>query len=85
VVIQVDRFGNATTQMAADHVPKGATFAVNAKRIGRLRRTYGDVPSGTPLALIGSSGLLEIAVRDGSAATELEVGIGSVVEILVNS
>ncbi len=30
--------------------------------------TFGAVPSGAPLAYIGSTGLLEIAVRDGNAA-----------------
>ncbi len=32
-----------------------------------LVQTFGDVQPGEPLAYIGSSGLLEIAVRDGSA------------------
>jgi S-adenosylmethionine hydrolase len=41
-------------------------------RVGTLalpvRRTYADAASGQPLALVGSSGLVEIAVRDGNAA-----------------
>jgi hypothetical protein len=80
-VIQIDRFGNATTQMQGDRLPKPAMFMVNGCRIGPLRRTYADVEIGQALALVGSSGLLEIAVRDGSAAAELGLSIGSVVEI----
>jgi hypothetical protein len=38
--------------------------------------TYGAVAPGEPLALIGSSGLLEIAVRDGSAEEELAISPG---------
>jgi S-adenosylmethionine hydrolase len=38
--------------------------------------TYGAVAPGEPLALIGSSGLLEIAVRDGSAEQELAISRG---------
>jgi S-adenosylmethionine hydrolase len=45
----------------------------------RLSRTYGDVEPGTPLALIGSNGFLEIAVRDGSAGASLGVRPGDVV------
>jgi S-adenosylmethionine hydrolase len=32
---------------------------------------YADVEPGAPVALVGSNGLLEIAVRDGSAAARL--------------
>ncbi|MBN1318929.1 MAG: SAM-dependent chlorinase/fluorinase [Anaerolineales bacterium] len=39
----------------------------------RLGRTYADVRPGQPLALISSNGLLEIAVRDGSAADLLGI------------
>jgi S-adenosylmethionine hydrolase len=45
----------------------------------RLAKTYGDVEPGTPLALIGSNGFLEIAVRDGSAAASLGVRPGDAV------
>jgi hypothetical protein len=44
--------------------------------LGSLCNTYADVPPGQPLALIGSSGLLEIAVRDASAAEILNLRIG---------
>ncbi|MGH7179638.1 MAG: SAM hydroxide adenosyltransferase, partial [Tepidisphaeraceae bacterium] len=39
-------------------------------------RSYQDVAPGTPVALIGSAGLLEIAVRDGSAERELGIKVG---------
>jgi len=42
----------------------------------QLRRTYADVDPGTPLALVSSNGLLEIAVRDGSAANLLGIKAG---------
>jgi S-adenosylmethionine hydrolase len=41
-----------------------------------LFRTYGDVQPGTPLAVIGSGGFLEIAVRDGSAGVDLGIRPG---------
>ncbi len=46
-----------------------------------VRRTYGEVPSGSPLALIGSHGFLEIAVREGSAAEQLGLRAGDRVQL----
>jgi S-adenosylmethionine hydrolase len=49
---------------------------VRGRKLGRLKRTYWDVAPGKILPLIGSSGLLEIAVRDGSAAKVLKLNVG---------
>ena len=70
VVITVDRFGNAVTNLLAAH---GGVVEVGALRLPILR-TYADVAPGTPLALVGSSGLIEIAVRDGNASALLGLG-----------
>jgi S-adenosylmethionine hydrolase len=51
-------------------------------RIIALSHTYGEVEPGEPVALVGSSGLVEIAVRDGSAATQLGLRRGSAVVLL---
>jgi S-adenosylmethionine hydrolase len=81
-VIHVDAFGNATTNVSHEALQAmGANvFRVRGRTLGRLKRTYWDVAPGKPLALIGSSGLLEIAVRDGSAAAELGVRVGDAVD-----
>ena len=63
-VITIDRFGNLVTNLVARH---GGTIEVAAHSLP-IRRTYGDVEVGELIALVGSSGLVEIAVRDGSAA-----------------
>jgi S-adenosyl-L-methionine hydrolase (adenosine-forming) len=82
-VIHLDHFGNATTNIPVELLgPKPqATVHVNRRTIGKLKRTYWDVAPGKPLALIGSSGLLEIAVRDGSAKDDLKVRVGDVVQL----
>jgi len=41
-----------------------------------ISRTYSDGPSGEPLALVGSSGHLEIALVGGSAAQALDLRVG---------
>jgi S-adenosyl-L-methionine hydrolase (adenosine-forming) len=77
-IIHVDVFGNATTNIGHEIVRTVAAtnVKVKGKRIGKLKRTYWDVAPGKPLALIGSSGLLEIAVRDGDAARQLKLKVG---------
>ena len=40
---------------------------------------YGAVPPGEPLAILGSMGYYEIAVRNGSAAIQLGLASGSAV------
>jgi hypothetical protein len=77
-IIHLDHYGNATTNITYQliHTEKLRTFRIKRRRIGVLKKTYCDVPPGEPLALIGSSGLLEIAVRDGSAAKSLRLKVG---------
>lgn len=74
-VIVVDRFGNAVTNLPG--------VQVREVRVGNrevpVGRAYGVVEPGEPVALVGSSGLLEIAVRDGSASAALGLARGSVV------
>ncbi|HSJ65942.1 MAG TPA: SAM-dependent chlorinase/fluorinase [Gemmatimonadaceae bacterium] len=67
-IITVDRFGNGVTNLMA---PRGGSCSVGGRVLGEVRRTYGDAPPGVAIALTGSSGLLEIAIRDGSAAAVL--------------
>lgn len=82
-IIHLDVFGNATTDLSHELLGERRLKAVRVKGrdFGRLRRTYWDVAPGKPLALIGSSGLLEIAIRDGSAAQELGLTVGD--EVIV--
>jgi S-adenosylmethionine hydrolase len=76
-VIVIDRFGNAVTNLLGVH---GGDVRIGARDIP-LRRTYADVSPGEPVALVGSSGLIEIAVRDGNAAQTLSLTRGSVVRV----
>jgi S-adenosylmethionine hydrolase len=75
VVISMDRFGNLVTNLVSRH---GGAIEVAARSIP-IRRSYADVAVGELVALVGSSGLVEIAVRDGSAARALSVARGDAV------
>jgi len=59
--------GGRQVDFEADDV----TVTVAGREIAGIRGTYADGEPGQVLALVGSSGQLEIAVRDGSAARKL--------------
>ncbi len=88
-VIYVDAFGNLITNIpAAEWMPDGRPVGVTIGR-RRLRavaaRTYGEVPSGSAAVVPNSDGLLEVAVREGSAASRLSAVRGSRVTITVRA
>lgn len=86
-VIYADGFGNLISNIAREALARfGARFpamglSVRIESGGPLHihETYGAVRKGVPLATFGSFGLLEIAVRDGSAARRFAAGPGAVV------
>jgi S-adenosyl-L-methionine hydrolase (adenosine-forming) len=80
-VVYVDRFGTLVTNLTPDLVPDYAVLEVEGLEIGPLRRTFGDVPTGGLLAYLGSGGQVEVAVRDGSAARRLGLGVGGRVRV----
>jgi S-adenosyl-L-methionine hydrolase (adenosine-forming) len=82
-IIHVDRFGNLVSNIAAGawHTwLQGAEnkfrLQVGRRTLTRLGRTYGEVPPGELLALVGSHGYLEIACSGGSAEVRLRAGTG---------
>ncbi len=76
-VIYVDRFGTLVSNISGEQVEPGVRIKVAGTEIGALARTFGDVGRGQLVAFVGSGGTVEIAVRDGSAARLLGVGVGA--------
>ena len=76
-VLYVDRFGTLISNIAGTDVEPGVRIRIAGTDVGALRRTFGDAERGTLVALVGSGGTLEVAVRDGSAARLLGVGVGA--------
>ena len=76
-VVYVDRFGSLVSNIAGERVAPGVRIKVAGTDVGALRRTYGDVEPGQLLAYVGSDGSVEVAVRGGSAARLLGVGVGA--------
>jgi S-adenosylmethionine hydrolase len=84
-VIYLDRFGSAITNLPVSSIRrlkgKGSLkVRVKGTRLRGLQPSYSAVPRGCALALIGSRGLLEIAVSRGSAAKRLALRVGDKVE-----
>ncbi len=88
-ILHIDRFGNLISDIPVPHPPGGRSTGrgsqvavwVGEERIAGVIRTYSDVAPGELVAYVGSSGHLEIAVRDGSAAARLRVGVGDPVRV----
>ena len=77
-VIHVDRFGNLVTTIDGGALPERG-IEVRGHLIAGLSRSYADAPE--VLAVIGSHGNLEIAVRNGNAARELGAAVGDEVVV----
>jgi S-adenosylmethionine hydrolase len=82
-VVHIDHFGNLVTDLEAEAIgdPQAVAIEVGRQRIFGLRRTYAEGTPGEPIALIGSSGRLEIAVTGGQAVRWLKVQIGDRVRV----
>jgi len=83
VVLYIDRFGNLLTNIDVDALGAfpAAGVRIARERIAGVRASYGAVERGALVAVVNSWGLLEIAVRDGSAAARLAVGVGTPVVV----
>lgn len=84
-IVWIDRFGNAVTSIPADALAifarKTVAIGGGKREIASVSRFYAEHAEGEPLALIGSSGKLEISVRNGHAAEQLQLTRGMVVTV----
>lgn len=84
-VVHVDHFGNVITNISERDLRETGWRSIVVEagntEIHGLKRTYGDVAPGEKLALIDSSGLLELACRGRSAADRMILCIGDEVVV----
>jgi S-adenosylmethionine hydrolase len=83
-IIHIDHFGNLAADVRQEHLAEATvhTVKVGGAVIEGLARTFGERPPGTLAALIGSSGNLEIALVNGSAAQTLNAQVGDPIEVI---
>ncbi len=82
-ITRVDRFGNLVTNISRDDLAaflrgRDPRFQVGDLEVRGLKACYGDVQAGETLALIGSTGCLEISVNGGRASDMAAPGPGEV-------
>lgn len=73
-IVKIDRFGNAITNISESTLSgevSGYEIDVQGVRLTHINRAYAESEVGEPLAIIGSFGLLEIAINGGSAEKQL--------------
>ncbi|HYW76541.1 MAG TPA: SAM-dependent chlorinase/fluorinase [Gammaproteobacteria bacterium] len=84
-VIHIDRFGNLITNLAGGALDApGERWRVrlgDELRIDGIRGTFADTDIGAPVAYVGSSGFLEVAVRNGSAQRAWGLGVGDTINV----
>ena len=86
MVIEIDAFGNLITNITADMLAgrptdRRACIVCNIYETWGIYHVYAEQPSGTLVALIGSSGRLELALVGDNAARRLGIGVGSPVTL----
>jgi S-adenosylmethionine hydrolase len=69
-IMYIDTFGNLITNIKPSAALNG-TIKINEFLIPQLSKTFSDVTTGEIVAYTGSSGLMEIAIRNGNAAKQL--------------
>ena len=85
-ILHVDRFGNLITSIDGEQLtpghwrlrPRGTS---GPGIVAAAARTYADVARGALLFYVGSSGLVELACREGSAAAATGLGRGAAITI----
>jgi S-adenosylmethionine hydrolase len=90
-VVHIDRFGNIITNLPdrllgpmLEEATAAPVVEIGDHRIFGLGLSYADVREGQAVALMGSEGLLEIAVRNSNAAQRMKIRAGDPVRIIVN-
>lgn len=79
-VVHVDRYGNLVTNLSSADLPARFQVRIGAYLVPRAAQ-YAAVPVDALLALVGSAGLLEISVRNASAAAIIGASRGTPVRV----
>jgi S-adenosylmethionine hydrolase len=79
-VLHIDHFGNIITNFRAADFPGPLEIRAGFETIGKRAATYAEAAHGELVLIEGSSGYLEIALNQSSAAKRLGIGAGSALE-----
>jgi len=82
-VLHVDRFGNIVTNFASEEFPVVSQVAVGRLTARRVVESYDEADSGEAVVIAGSSGYLEISIKQASAARKAGCRVGDACRIRV--
>ncbi|NOY60626.1 MAG: SAM-dependent chlorinase/fluorinase [Calditrichaeota bacterium] len=84
-IIYIDRFGNLISNISqADFSGKEIrSIQIKDIHLDHLSDSYGEKNVGEALAIIGSHGFLEIAVREGNAGVKYGIEIGCEIRVFI--
>jgi S-adenosylmethionine hydrolase len=80
-VLRIDKFGNIITNLRRTHLQHDFTIRVAALPITRFCANFSEAEPGEFFAFEGSTGYIEIALNQGSAADRLKVQRGAEIEV----
>jgi S-adenosyl-L-methionine hydrolase (adenosine-forming) len=87
LILRVDAFGNLMTNFTPADLPEITTkegtlrIQVGEKEVNRLVGTFTEGKPGEPVAMIGSTGFIEIVINKGNASRTFGAGRGAAVVI----
>jgi S-adenosylmethionine hydrolase len=84
-VIHIDYFGNIITNyLVRENKNKILRLSLGKKTIHKKYASYSDAPMRTPFQIVGSSGLLELVVKNGKATNYIKAPIKSRIKLTVS-
>ena len=90
LVMKVDKFGNLITNIGEldaptlfATVPPAVSILIAGQTVTRICRSYAEGKEGEIFTIVGSSGYLEVAAKQASAAEKLAAGVGTPVGVIL--
>jgi len=80
-VLRVDKFGNIITNLRRHHLGKDFSIRVAGVSVNRLCSSFSEAEPGEFFAIEGSTGYIELALNQGSAADRLNIALGAEIEL----
>lgn len=84
LVLHIDHFGNIITNICAGAGPETIlpSLRVRSNLVSHWTSTYADAKERQPSMIVGSSGLVEIVLKNGNAAHQMRATAGDSVEMI---
>lgn len=81
-IVHIDRFGNIITNIRWGERRDGIGIAIAEKTVKQWISNFAEAPPEKPCLMIGSSGLVEIVLKEGNAAEFLDVDSTSLLRVI---